>query len=282
MAETSLRDQVRATLKQLHTAPRRLMGQNFLCDPTVVERMAGLRPLDAGERLLEIGPGLGVLTQVLAATGADLTALELDGDLAAFLQAKFILSENVSLLHRDALEFDYEEFGAEPYRLYANLPYSITTPLLKKLFTQGGSWLSLTLMLQKEAALRVISGRGRSNGPLTMLADYYGEGQLLFEVPPESFWPQPQVNSAVIDIRRRAQPPVKGDIRSIMKLVEAGFANRRKLLLNSLATVTGGSKEQWRQALADCGLGETVRAEQLTLADFARLNDWYEQSIQGG
>lgn len=274
-----MRDQVRATLKQLKLTPQRLLGQNFLCDPDVIRRIADLRPLGPEERLIEVGPGLGVLTDALAGTGAGITGLEIDDDLAAYLQARFILRDNVTIQHVDALDFDYRAFNdGLSYRLYANVPYSITTPLLKKLLTQGGNWLSLTLMLQKEAALRVVSGRNRSNGPLTILADYYGECRLLFEVAPDSFWPPPQVNSAVIDISRRQAPPVPGNIDQIMSLVEAGFAERRKLLLNSLSAKTARSKEYWRQGLSACALSETVRAEQLTLKDFAALNAWYEQN----
>ena len=276
MKERSLHDQVRDTLKQLHFTPQRLLGQNFLCDSDVVKRIAAVRPLGEGDRLLEIGPGLGVLTEVLADTGASVTGLELDDDLAAYLQAKFILKENVSIVRTDALKFDCGSFAeGQAFRVYANVPYSITTPLLKKLFTQGGNWRSLTLMLQKEAALRVVEGRGRSNGPLTMLAHYYGECRLLFDVPPASFWPPPQVNSAVIDIKRREQPPVAGDIDSIMSLVEAGFKERRKLLLNSLSAVTGYDRDYWQQGLAACGLDTGIRAEQLSLSDFARLDFWH-------
>ena len=279
MTDYSLRDQVRSTLKQLNASPQKLMGQNFLCDRTVVERIAGMRPLDENDRLLEIGSGLGALTEALSVTGANITGLELDDDLSAYLQAKFILSENVTILHEDALDFDFVSFSTEhPYRLYANVPYNITTPLLKKLFTQGGNWLSLTLMLQKEAAQRVVCGHNRSNGPLTMLAAYYGTSRMLFDVAPSCFWPEPQVTSAVIDIERRAIPPVEGEIKEIMRLVEAGFAERRKLLVNSLSAVTGCSKEYWRQALAECGLPDMTRAEQLSLDDFARLNYWHNNN----
>ena len=279
MTNDPLRDQVRATLKQLHASPQKLMGQNFLCNPDVVRRIAAVRRLSGEDILLEVGPGLGALTEELAATGASLTGLELDGDLAAYLQAKFIMNENVRIFNTDALRFDYEAFaGGRPFRLYANVPYSITTPLLKKLFTSGGNWQSLTLMLQQEAALRVVEGRGRGNGPLTLLARYYGECSLLFDVPPDRFWPIPKVYSAVINIERRQEPPVAGDIRYIMRLVEAGFAERRKLLLNSLAAAEGGSKDYWRQGLLACGLPDSVRAEQLDLIDFARLNDWHQHN----
>ena len=279
MADSLLRDQVRHALKQLHVNPQRLMGQNFLCDSGVVQRIAAVRPLGKDDRLLEVGPGLGALTEELAASGAMVTGLELDDDLAAYLKAKFVLNENVEILHEDALAFDYASlYSGQPFRVYANVPYSITTPLLRKLLQHGGNWQSLTLMLQKEAALRIVSGHGRSNGPLTILADYYGDCRLLFDVAADCFWPQPKVNSAVIDIVRRASPPVDGDICAIMKLVEAGFTERRKLLLNSLAAASGYAKDYWRQALTECGLPDQVRAEQLTLNDFARLNMWHDNN----
>ena len=281
MPDYSLRDQVRSTLKQLHTSPQRLLGQNFLCDAGVIKRIAETHALSKEDRLLEIGPGLGALTDALAASGAQITGLELDDDLAAYLQAKFILNENVSILHADALDYDYIGFSADrPYRLYANVPYYITTPLLKKLLTLGGDWSSMTLMLQKEAAMRVVSGKGRSNGPLTILAEYYGECKMLFDVPFSCFVPQPKVNSAVIDIGRRKLPPVEGDISDIMRLVEAGFAERRKLLINALSAGMSEPKEFWHQALTEGGLPENIRAEQLDLYDFARLNDWHIKNKQ--
>lgn len=279
MADRYLRDQVRQSLKMLHVNPQRLMGQNFLCDSGVVRRIAAVRPLTEDEHLLEIGPGLGALTAELAESGARITGVELDDDLAAYLKAKFVLCENVEISHEDALAFDYISFNAnQPYRVYANVPYSITTPLVRRLLLQGGNWQSLTLMLQKEAALRIVSGHGRSNGPLTVLADYFGDCRMLFDVPADCFWPQPKVNSAVIDIIRRPQPPVDGDICTIMKLVEAGFAERRKLMLNSLTAVTGYTKDYWQQALSECVLPDTVRAEQLTLEDFSRLSLWHERN----
>lgn len=279
MADRFLRDQVRHSLKQLRVNPQRMMGQNFLCDSGVVKRIAAVRPLTKEERLLEIGPGLGALTEELTKSGARITGLELDDDLAAYLKAKFVLNDNVEILHEDALAFDFASFDSgQPFRVYANVPYSITTPLVKRLLQQGGNWQSLTLMLQKEAALRIVSGHGRSNGPLTMLADYYGECRLLFDVSADYFWPQPKVNSAVIDIVRRAEPPVEGDIGAIMKLVQAGFAERRKLLLNSLAAATGCPRDYWQQALAECGLPDKVRAEQLNLEDFAKLNVWHAKN----
>lgn len=267
-----MRDQVRATLRQLRVTPQRLRGQNFLCDAAIPRRIAAVHEADPSIPLLEIGPGLGALTAVLAESGVSLTALELEADFAAYLQAAFVRREQVRIIKTDALDFDYAGFNqGRPYRLYANVPYSITTPLLKRLLNQGGNWLSLTLMLQKEAAQRIVSGQGRANGPLTMLAQYHGCCRLMFDVPAGSFWPVPAVNSTVIDIQRREQPPVAGDIREIMGLVEAGFAERRKLLLNSLAAVSGQGREHWRAVLAACGLPETVRAEQMNLEDFARL-----------
>ena len=139
MADRYLRDQVRHSLKQLRVNPQRLMGQNFLCDSTVVKRIAVVRPLSKEERLLEIGPGLGALTEELAKSGAWITGLELDDDLAAYLKAKFVLSDNVEILHEDALAFDYTSFTSEPFRIYANVPYSITTPLVRRLLRQGGN-----------------------------------------------------------------------------------------------------------------------------------------------
>ena len=187
----------------------------------------------------------------------------------------FAGAAHVRVVQADALRFAYDSLYADGYALFANMPYHITTPLLKRLLCDGGAWRSMVLMMQKEAAHRICLGQGRDNGPLSLLAAYYGVCELCFDLPPAAFYPPPAVTSTVIRITRHATPPVPGNIAAIMRIVEAGFAERRKLLANSLAaSPLPGGKDDWLAALAACGLPADCRAESLSLTDFAALARW--------
>ena len=273
------RGQVIAQLKELHIKPQRLRGQNFLIDPSVLDHIVSSADLSAEDTVLEIGPGLGALTRLLTEKAGSLTVLEIEEAFVLSLQRAFAGQNHVDVKHMDALQFDYTCFAeGQPYRLFANVPYHITTPLLQKLLWEGGAWQDMTLMLQKEAALRIYRGKGRENGPLTLLASYFAACELLFFVPPVAFYPPPAVQSAVIRITRRGTPPVEGDIHAIMALAEAGFAERRKVLRNSLAaSKMGGDKAYWQAGLSACGLAAECRAEELSLADFAALTAWHQE-----
>ena len=183
------------------------------------------------------------------------------------------------MVERDALQYDFTASPAE-YVLFANVPYHITTPLLKKLFLSGGVWRSMVLLLQKEAAERICCERGRKNGPLSLLAAYCGICESCFDLLPASFYPSPAVTSTVIRIQRREAPPVDTDIAAILRLAEAAFAERRKLLCNSLAASSlPGDRNYWRAGLIACGLDAECRAESLSLAEFAALCAWQQKNM---
>lgn len=271
------RDRSQSLLRSLNLRPHALRGQNFLVDEGIIRRILALDSFGPGDRVLEVGPGLGALTRPLARTVGSLTALEVEPALAALLAKEFNGQPHIQIVNIDALAFDYAAFGREEYCVCANLPYSITTPLLKKLLLNGGSWRSLTLMLQWEAARRICQGQGRANGPLPLLAEYCAERELCFPVERECFSPAPAVRSAVIRLRRRQSPPVAGDIHAILALAEAGFAGRRKTLVNSLSSARPQlSREFWQQGLTELGLPLNVRAEELGLPDFAALAAWQQ------
>lgn len=272
-------EQTRSLLRQLGVRPQRLRGQNFLIDPAAIQRIAAVGFDWPGKDVVEIGPGLGALSRCLAEKAGRLTLIELESAFAAYLRQEFSASPQVQVVERDALQYDFTASPAE-YVLFANVPYQITTPLLKKLFLSGGVWRSMVLLLQKEAAERICCERGRKNGPLSLLAAYCGICESCFDLLPASFYPSPAVTSTVIRIQRREAPPVDTDIAAILRLAEAAFAERRKLLCNSLAASSlPGDRNYWRAGLIACGLDAECRAESLSLAEFAALCAWQQKNM---
>jgi len=269
-------EQTMRALRETGVTPHRLRGQNFLLDTQVLERIVGLARREELDAALEIGAGLGALSLLLAERARQLTLLEIEPAFAARLQALFADRPHVTVLQADALAFDYAGLAQErrwsSYAVFGNIPYHITTPLLQRLLPAGGCWSSLTLLLQKEAARRICQGQGRGNGPLPLLAEYFGQAEFCFTVGPAAFYPRPAVDSAVIRIRRHERPVVQADSEGLFRLIEAAFAQRRKTLLNALtASHAGLSREQWLDVLAACGVKASARAEQLGLGDFARI-----------
>ena len=272
---------IKQILQGMGVNPHRLRGQNFLIDPSVVERILDAAALSSEDAVLEIGPGLGALSQRLAACSGRLLLLEIECAFAERLKDIFAFEPQVEVCCLDALTFDYEAYCREhnisSYHLVANLPYNITTSLLQHFLLAGGPWKRATLMLQREAAQRICSGPGRENGPLSLLTQYCADARLLFVVPPESFYPAPAVHSAVIQLSRRETPSVDVDLEPLMALVEAAFSQRRKQLANTLSGAYQRqdgmrfSREQITAALLACDLSPSIRAEQMDLPAFAAL-----------
>ncbi len=255
------------------------LGQNFLINPSVCPRMAeacGAAP-DTG--VLEIGPGIGVLTRELARRAGRVVAIELDDRLPPVLAETMAGYDNVSFVWGDCMKLDLpallkQEFGDRPVAVCANLPYYITSPILMMLLESRLPVENLTVMVQKEAAQRLCAAPGtRQAGAVTHAVQYYARAEVLFSVSRGSFLPAPQVDSAVIRLTRRAQPPVTvRDEALLFRLIRAGFNQRRKTLGISL-TGAGYDKAAVAAALAATGVPATARAEQLTLSDFAALAD---------
>jgi 16S rRNA (adenine1518-N6/adenine1519-N6)-dimethyltransferase len=257
----------------------RALGQHFLRDRTVVDRVLELVAPTARDLVVEIGPGRGALTESLAARAGRLLALEIDGGLAAALQARFADAPSVEILQADARRFDYAGLRArrpdpEGRVLVAgNLPYSVGKPILAALVESGAAIDEMTLMLQKEVADRVAAPPGsKIYGALSVLTQAAAAVRLAFPVPPGAFSPPPQVDSAVLHLRPHREPPVPlPDPRRFAAVVRAAFGQRRKSLANALAAGLAVPAETARDRCQAAGIDPGRRAETLSLAEFAHL-----------
>ena len=256
------------------------LGQNFLVNPSVCPRMADACGADKQSGVLEIGPGIGVLTRELSRVAGKVVAVELDARLPALLKETLADCDNVTIVSGDVMQLDLaallkEHFPPDmPVAVCANLPYYITSPILMKLLESRLPFTSLTVMVQKEAAVRLCAQPGtRECGAVTLAVRYYAEPQILFPVSRGSFLPAPNVDSAVIRLDIRPQPPcaVK-DEAVLFRLIRAAFGQRRKTLLNALSG-GGFAKEAVAAALAKIDLSPAARAEELSLNQFAALAD---------
>jgi len=257
----------------------RALGQHFLRDDGVAERIIGLVRPTPRDLVIEIGPGQGALTGRLAATCGVLIALEVDKDLSAGLRERFAGAPNVRIVDADARSYDYAGLpGLKPdpggrVLVVGNLPYSVGKPILMALVEAGPVIDELALMLQKEVAERVAAAPGgRTYGSLSVLTQIACDVTVAFRVPPSAFRPPPQVDSAVLHLRMRPVPPVPiADPARFRAVVRAAFSQRRKSLANSLAAGLGLSADRAREAALAAGIDPSRRAETLSLAEFARL-----------
>ena len=271
-----------AVLKKYGFSFRKKYGQNFLIDESVLEGIIDTADITKDDFVLEIGPGIGTLTQYLATYAGKVCAVEIDKALLPILEDTLSGWDNVTVLNADILKTDIRaiaetENGGRPIKVCANLPYYITTPILMGLFESGAPFSQLTVMVQKEVAERMIAEPGsKTYGALSLAVRYYTDPEISFIVEPESFMPRPKVESAIVHMVRHQDPPVDvKDEKMLFDVIRASFNERRKTLQNGIANYAGFSfsKEQVGQALDLCGLDRTVRGEKLSLEDFARLAD---------
>lgn len=251
------------------------LGQNFLIDARIVRGIVDAAEIEPGDRVLEIGPGIGTLTQGLAEAGANVTAVELDKKLPAVLAETLKGYDNVTIVPGDILKVNIPEImGPGEFKVAANLPYYITTPILMALLERHLPITTMVTMVQKEVAERMIAGPGsKTYGALSVAVQYYTEPEIVLDVPPRSFIPAPEVDSVVIACRVRKEPAVKVlDEKMFFRVVKAAFGQRRKTLANALK---GGGlpKENVRDAMEHAGIDMTRRGETLSLEEFARLAD---------
>lgn len=254
------------------------LGQNFITDPTVCPRIAEASGIESGDGVLEIGPGVGVLTAELSKKAEKVVSVELDARLFPVLAKTLDGKTNVFVENADILKTDLKELTQKYFRpdmrvhVCANLPYYITSPVVMYLLESEVKFTSLTLMVQKEAADRITSRLGRREaGALTAAVQYKTEAEKLFDVKSSSFTPPPKVDSSVIKLTFREKPPVDADEKKFFKTVRAVFAHRRKTTVNSLSAETGIQKEKIANALLRLGLPETARAEEIDIEKMAAL-----------
>lgn len=253
------------------------LGQNFLIKRGIVDEIVHAAELTPGEPVLEVGPGIGTLTQGLAQSGADVTAIELDRRLLAVLDTTLASYDNVRIIHGDVLKLDVPSImNHKPFKVVANLPYYITTPIIMSLLESKLPIERLVVMVQKEVALRMVAKPGTKDyGALSVAVQYYTEPDIVLDVPPKSFLPAPAVTSSVIRCVLRDKPPVDViDEKLFFRVVKAGFAQRRKTFSNTMKT-TGLSKDRIEELLAKANIDGQRRGESFTLQEFADVaNAW--------
>ena len=253
------------------------LGQNFLIKRGIVDEIVHAAELTPGEPVLEVGPGIGTLTQGLAQSGADVTAIELDRRLLEVLDTTLASYDNVRIVHGDVLKLDVPTImNHKPFKVVANLPYYITTPIIMSLLESKLPIELLVVMVQKEVALRMVAKPGTKDyGALSVAVQYYTEPDIVLDVPPKSFLPAPAVTSSVIRCVLRDKPPVDViDEKLFFRVVKAGFAQRRKTFANTMKT-TGLSKDRIEELLAKANIDGQRRGETFTLQEFADVaNAW--------
>ena len=253
------------------------LGQNFLIKRGIVDEIVHAAELAPGEPVLEVGPGIGTLTQGLAQSGADVTAIELDRRLLEVLDTTLASYDNVRIIHGDVLKLDVPSImNHKPFKVVANLPYYITTPIIMSLLESKLPIERLVVMVQKEVALRMVAKPGTKDyGALSVAVQYYTEPDIVLDVPPKSFLPAPAVTSSVIRCVLRDKPPVDViDEKLFFRVVKAGFAQRRKTFANTMKT-TGLSKDRIEELLVKANIDGQRRGETFTLQEFADVaNAW--------
>ncbi len=268
---------------------KKSLGQNFLVNPTVCPKMARLAAPDNTYGVIEVGPGIGVLTRELSAVTAKTVAIEIDERLKPVLDDTLSECENVKVIFGDVCKIDLakliaEEFGNIKVSVCANLPYYITSNIIMTLLESRLPIESVTVMVQKEAADRLCAAPGsRECGAVSAAVHYYSVPEKIFKVSPGSFVPQPKVDSEVIRLNIRKSPAV--DVASpdkMFALIKAAFSQRRKTFANSVSAITGINKGSINEILTDLNIPVTVRAERLTLEDFARISENIENLNYGG
>ena len=257
-------------------------GQNFLIDPHVLEKIVEAAGVTKDDFVLEIGPGIGTMTQYLCENAREVTAVEIDTNLIPILEDTLSAYDNVTVINQDILKLDIaklamERNGGKPIKVVANLPYYITTPIIMGLFESHVPIDSITVMVQKEVADRMQVGPGTKDyGALSLAVQFYAKPEIVANVPPNCFMPRPNVGSAVIRLTRHEEVPVQVDDEKLMfHIIRASFNQRRKTLANGLSNAPQVhlSKEEIQECIAELGEPLTIRGEALTLEQFAALSN---------
>ncbi|MGN1377702.1 MAG: 16S rRNA (adenine(1518)-N(6)/adenine(1519)-N(6))-dimethyltransferase RsmA [Dorea sp.] len=271
-----------AVLQKYNFSFQKKFGQNFLIDTHVLDKIIRAAGITKDDMVLEIGPGIGTMTQYLAEAAGKVTAVEIDKNLIPILEDTLSEYDNVTIINEDVLKLDIrrladEENQGRPIKVVANLPYYITTPIIMGLFENHVPMESITVMVQKEVADRMQTGPGSKDyGALSLAVQYYAEPYIVANVPPNCFMPRPRVGSAVIRLTCHKQPPVEvKDEKLMFDIIRASFNQRRKTLANGLknSDKLKYSREEIEEAIQSLGKGASVRGEALTLEEFAALSN---------
>ena len=277
-------EETRFIMKKYNIRANKSLGQNFLISQSVVETIVESSEIEREDLVIEIGPGLGTLTKYLLEKAGKVICIELDKKMVRILEDRFKLYNNFELLYQDVLKVDLkniiknekEKNNFKNVKIVANLPYYITTPIIMKLLEEKLDLESITVMIQKEVADRLIATPGdKETGAITYSVYYYATSQAILEVPNDSFIPEPEVTSKVIKLNIRKNPPVKVKSKEVMfRIIKSAFMQRRKTLLNALVnTKVFLNKEEGIRILKEIGLAEDIRAEKLTIEDFAKITN---------
>ena len=269
-------------LNEFGIKAKKKYGQNFLINRNVVDQIVEAAEISKEDCVLEIGPGIGTMTQLLSEAAGHVVAVEIDQSLERVLSRTLEDRDNVTILFQDILKTDLAAISSEynqgrPLKCVANLPYYITTPILLQLFQEAQNFESITIMVQKEVADRILATEeDKEYGALSLAVRYYSEPEKVCIVPPGCFIPKPGVDSAVLQLKVRREAPVEADEKFLFALIRASFNQRRKTLANALSHgLQNGTyamdREMVQKALSEMGLSETIRGERLSLEQFAEL-----------
>ena len=276
-------------IQKYQFAFQKKFGQNFLIDPHVLDKIIGAAGVTNEDMVLEIGPGIGTMTQYLAEAAREVVAVEIDNNLIPILKETLAEYDNVTVINEDILKVDIKKLaeehnGGRPIKVVANLPYYITTPIIMGLFESNVPIDNITVMVQKEVADRMQVGPGSKDyGALSLAVQYYAEPYIVANVPPNCFIPRPNVGSAVIRLTRHKEMPVQvADSKLMFRLIRASFNQRRKTLQNGLnnAPDVSFTKEQIVAAIESLGVPATIRGEALDLQQFAQLANYFTENCK--
>ena len=289
MATLGIPQNTVAVLQKYHFNFQKKFGQNFLIDTHVLEKIIAAAGITKEDFVLEIGPGIGTMTQYLCENAGEVVAVEIDQNLIPILQDTLIAYDNVTVIHEDILKLDIaklaeERNGGKPIKVVANLPYYITTPIIMGLFESHVPVDSITVMVQKEVADRMQVGPGTKDyGALSLTVQYYARPEIVANVPPNCFMPRPNVGSAVIRLTRHEKTPVEVEDEKLMfAIIRASFNQRRKTLANGLnnSPEIRLSKEIIQESIEELGVPATIRGEALTLEQFAAFANIIKKKLE--
>lgn len=281
----NLYQETKYIMKKYKITASKKLGQNFLIDENVVDTIVEKSEITKEDLVIEIGPGLGTLTQKLLKQAGEVVAIELDDRMLTILKDRFILEENFEIINEDVLKVDLKELikrkkqetAIKKVKIVANLPYYITTPIIMKLLEEKLEIESITVMIQKEVADRLTAIPGRKNtGAITYCVYYYAEANEILTVPNTSFVPEPEVSSEVIKLKVRNEQPVQvQDERMLFQIIKLAFMQRRKTLVNALSSSEFfKGKEEVEKMLEELKIDKRVRGEILSLEEYAKIVDW--------